>query len=71
MSSMMFKKPVIPMPENPAAAEDPNDKETAKKLEEAAAAERTGRNGRSSTILTSGMGLGDEAKTSKKYLLGN
>jgi hypothetical protein len=69
--SALFKQPVIAAPPLPPPPPTPEDTSTAKKLEEAAAAERRPRNGRSSTILTSGVGLEDSAPASKKYLLGN
>ena len=60
--------PVQPLPEPPSAEVSQEDK--ARIAAEQAAVERK-RNGRKSTILTSPLGVEDEAETQKKTLLGS
>ena len=60
--------PVQPLPEPPAAEVSSEDKEAIAK--EQAAVERK-RRGRKSTILTSPLGVEEEAKTEDKTLLGS
>lgn len=60
--------PVQPLPEPPAAEVSLEDKEAIAK--EQAAIERK-RRGRKSTILTSPLGVEEEAKTEDKTLLGS
>ena len=60
--------PVQPLPEPPAAEVSFEDKEAIAK--EQAAVERK-RRGRKSTILTSPLGVEEEAKTEDKTLLGS
>jgi hypothetical protein len=57
--------PPSPTSTDPAAAAD-----AARKLEDAAAAERKVK-GRAATLLTGGAGVGDEAPVSKRVLLGS
>jgi len=59
--------PVQPLPEPPSAEVSQEDK--ARIAAEQAAVERK-RKGRKSTILTSPLGVEDEAETQKKTLLG-
>ena len=59
--------PVQPLPEPPSAEVSAEDK--ARIAAEQAAVERK-RKGRKSTILTSPLGVEDEAETQKKTLLG-
>jgi len=60
--------PVQPLPEPPSAEVSQEDK--ARIAAEQAAVERK-RKGRKSTILTSPLGVEDEAETQKKTLLGS
>jgi hypothetical protein len=60
--------PVQPLPEPPSAEVSAEDK--ARIAAEQAAVERK-RKGRKSTILTSPLGVEDEAETQKKTLLGS
>ena len=60
--------PVAPLPEAPSAEVSSEDK--ARIAKEQAAVERK-RKGRKSTILTSPLGVEDEAETQKKTLLGS
>jgi len=60
--------PVQPLPEPPSAEVSAEDK--ARITAEQAAVERK-RKGRKSTILTSPLGVEDEAETQKKTLLGS
>ena len=60
--------PVQPLPEPPSAEVSQEDK--ARIAAEQAAGERK-RKGRKSTILTSPLGVEDEAETQKKTLLGS
>ena len=60
--------PVQPLPEPPSAEVSQEDK--ARIAKEQAAVERK-RKGRKSTILTSPLGVEDEAETQKKTLLGS
>ena len=66
--SMPPLPPVAPLPEAPSAEVSAEDK--ARIAAEQAAVERK-RKGRKSTILTSPLGVEDEAETQKKTLLGS
>ena len=66
--SMPTLPPVAPLPEAPSAEVSAEDK--ARIAKEQAAVERK-RKGRKSTILTSPLGVEEEAETQKKTLLGS
>ena len=66
--SMPSLPPVAPLPEPPSTEISAEEKE--KIAAEQAAVERK-RKGRKSTILTSPLGVEDEAETQKKTLLGS
>ena len=66
--SMPSLPPVAPLPEAPSAEVSAEDK--ARIAAEQAAVERK-RRGRKSTILTSPLGVEEEAETQKKTLLGS
>ena len=68
MPAMPALPPVQPLPEPPSAEVSAEDK--ARIAAEQAAVERK-RKGRKSTILTSPLGVEDEAETQKKTLLGS
>ena len=68
MPAMPALPPVQPLPEPPSAEVSAEDK--ARIAAEQAAVERK-RKGRKSTILTSPLGVEEEAETQKKTLLGS
>ena len=68
MPAMPALPPVQPLPEAPSAEVSAEDK--ARIAAEQAAVERK-RKGRKSTILTSPLGVEEEAETQKKTLLGS
>jgi hypothetical protein len=68
MPAMPSLPPVAPLPEPPSSEVSAEEKE--KIAKEQAAVERK-RRGRKSTILTSPLGIEEEAKTEDKTLLGS
>ena len=68
MPAMPSLPPVAPLPEPPSSEVSAEEKE--KIAKEQAAVERK-RRGRKSTILTSPLGVEEEAKTEDKTLLGS